>query len=108
MLIFFNAGFSFIVKLSQRIHVRSHIGWTGAKETEYFHRTFPFFIWLLRDVTQSIPNDCRNIKDYFLKKVGLKMSGKRYMFENLALRIKPTFVRIRGMFLEAPGSYRAR
>ena len=88
MLIFFNTGFSFIVKLSQRIHIRSHIGLTvGSKETEYFHRTFPFFIWLLRDVTQSIPSDCRNIKDYFLKKVGLQMSGKRYIFENLALRI---------------------
>ena len=80
---FFNAGFSFIVKLSQRIQVRSNRGWTvGAKETELFHRTFPFFIWLLRDVTQSIPRDCRDIKDYFLKKVGLKMSSKWYILEN--------------------------
>ena len=34
-----------------------------------FHRTFPYFLWLLRDVTQAIPRDCKDLKDYFLKKV---------------------------------------
>ncbi|KAJ7380884.1 hypothetical protein OS493_004467 [Desmophyllum pertusum] len=34
----------------------------------FFHKTFPFFIWLLRDVTQSIPTDCNDIKEYFLDK----------------------------------------
>ncbi|KAL9979073.1 hypothetical protein ACROYT_G016675 [Oculina patagonica] len=65
-------GLDFIVKLSQRIQIRSKGSRrrnVGTKETEFFHRTFPFFIWLLRDVTQSIPPDCKDIKDYFLKKV---------------------------------------
>lgn len=60
------------MKLTQRIEMQS----TTRQETrrshrdsEYFHKTFPFFIWLLRDVTQAIPTDCSNIKDYFLKKV---------------------------------------
>ena len=37
-----------------------------------FHRTFPYFLWLLRDVTQAIPRDCKDLKDYFLKKVRQK------------------------------------
>ena len=79
------------MKLSQRIQIRSSGGRTGgAKETEFFHKTFPFFIWLLRDVTQCIPRDCKDIKDYFLKKVRLQMPNvytKRYIFENLDLQI---------------------
>ena len=39
------------------------------EDTEFFHKTFPFFIWLLRDVTQSIPPDCKDIKEYFLTRV---------------------------------------
>lgn len=65
-------GLEFIVKLSQRIEVRSKTGKVTGKvhrDSEYFHKTFPFFIWLLRDVAQEIPPDCHNIKDYFLKKV---------------------------------------
>lgn len=60
---------SFIVKLAQRIHI---------KDIEFFHKTFPYFIWLLRDVTQSIPTDCKDIRDYFLKKVSKKeyLNGK--------------------------------
>ena len=45
------------------------------QDSEFFHKTFPFFIWLLRDVAQEIPRDCRNIKDYFLKKVNLYLIG---------------------------------
>ena len=37
-----------------------------------FHRTFPYFLWLLRDVTQAIPRDCKDLKDYFLRKVRQK------------------------------------
>ena len=33
---------------------------------------FPFFIRLLRDVALSIPRDCKDIKDYFLKKVRIQ------------------------------------
>lgn len=36
---------------------------------EFFPKTFPHFIWLLRDVTKDIPPDCKDIKDFFLKKV---------------------------------------
>ena len=41
------------------------------EDSTFFYKTFPFFIWLLRDVTQDIPPDCVNIKDYFLKMVYL-------------------------------------
>ena len=61
---------SFIMKLSQRIGLCSNEGSVSAsysqEDLEFFHKTFPFFIWLLRDVTQSIPTDCRDIKEYFL------------------------------------------
>ena len=64
---------SFAMKLSQRIRLRSNNGIVSAsgpqEDTEFFHKTFPFFIWLLRDVTQSIPTDCRDIKEYFLTRV---------------------------------------
>ena len=64
---------SFIVKLAQRIHIRSHSGKASkGKDIEFFNKTFPYFIWLLRDVTQSIPTDCKDIRDYFLKKVNEK------------------------------------
>ena len=68
------------MKLTHRIEVqsitkqetkRSH------RDSEYFHKTFPFFIWLLRDVTQAIPRDYSNVKDYFLKKVSLVITPER-------------------------------
>ncbi|XP_068705737.1 guanylate-binding protein 6-like isoform X2 [Montipora foliosa] len=67
-------GLDFIVKLSERIQLRSSNDGNpsmGAcrKDTEFFHKTFPFFMWLLRDVAQSIPPDCEDIKEYFLKRV---------------------------------------
>ncbi|XP_068762154.1 guanylate-binding protein 6-like [Montipora capricornis] len=63
-------GLDFIIKLSQRIQIRSNQGITSNREEkEFFHKTFPFFLWLLRDVTQSIPRDCKDLKDYFLIKV---------------------------------------
>ena len=52
------------MKLSQRIRLRSNADGSvsasgpllSGEDTElFFHKTFPFFIWLLRDVTQSIP-----------------------------------------------------
>ena len=54
---------SFIMKFSQRLRLRTNDGSVSED------KTFPFFIWLLRDVTQSIPTDCRNIKEYFLTRV---------------------------------------
>ena len=60
---FFFTFRSFIMKFSQRRRLRSNDGSVGED------KTFPFFIWLLRDVTQSIPTDCRNIKEYFLTRV---------------------------------------
>ena len=66
--------FRFIVKLSERVKLRSRNeerpgGAARRDDAEYFHKTFPFFIWLLRDVTKSIPTDCKDIKEYFLKRV---------------------------------------
>ena len=66
---------SFILKLSQRIQLRSSAqmensqGNSPQDDASYFHKTFPFFIWLLRDVVLSLPKDCSNIKDYFLTRV---------------------------------------
>ena len=72
-ILFRNILFSFIMKLSQRIKLRSNSERSNlssrCEDTEYFHKTFPFFIWLLRDVTQSIPPDCTDLKDYFLTRV---------------------------------------
>ena len=72
-ILFRNIVSSFIMKLSQRIKLcsnseRSNLS-SCCEDTEYFHKFFPFFIWLLRDVTQSIPPDCRDLKDYFLTRV---------------------------------------
>lgn len=67
--------YSFIVKLSKRIQIRSTISGTSqsrlTEDNEFFQKTFPQFVWLLRDVTQDIPSDCKDIKHYFLKKVRL-------------------------------------
>ena len=62
---------SYIVKLSKRIQTGSTVSgaYSPSQNSEFFHKTFPYFIWLLRDVTQSIPVECENIKEYFLKKV---------------------------------------
>lgn len=60
----------FIEKHSQKIQVQTASGpihWE--KDNKSFQKTFPHFIWLLRDVTQSIPEDCKDINDYFFKKV---------------------------------------
>ncbi|XP_068717238.1 guanylate-binding protein 7-like [Montipora capricornis] len=62
-------GLDFIVNLSQRIQIRSNQVSSNREEKEFFHKTFPFFLWLLRDVTQNIPRDCKDLKDYFLKMV---------------------------------------
>ena len=70
------------MKFSQRRRLRSNDGSVGED------KTFPFFIWLLRDVTQSIPTDCRNIKEYFLTRV------RQLIFETLDWndkRINQTF-----------------
>lgn len=67
--------YSFIVKLSERIQIRSTVSGASQRglteDNEFFHKTFPYFVWLLRDVTQSVPSDCKDLKEYFLKKVRL-------------------------------------
>ncbi|XP_074617681.1 guanylate-binding protein 6-like isoform X1 [Acropora palmata] len=73
-------GLEFIVKLSERVKLRSRneerpSGAARRDDTEYFHKTFPFFIWLLRDVTLSTPTDCKDIKEYFLKRVFQDQKG---------------------------------
>ncbi|XP_068722043.1 guanylate-binding protein 7-like [Montipora capricornis] len=68
-------GLDFILKLSQRIQLRStdHDQRKGTSATRddanLFHKIFPHFIWLLRDVVLALPKDCSNIKEYFLKRV---------------------------------------
>ncbi|XP_020609271.1 guanylate-binding protein 1-like [Orbicella faveolata] len=93
-------GLDFIVKLSQRIKLRSNNGegsMRGQREdTEFFHKTFPFFIWLLRDVTQSIPPDCKDIKEYFLTRVfkdqGLSRVDQNQEVAESILRFFPGFL----------------
>lgn len=64
---------SFILKLSQRIQLHSSDSTASAlqqnEDANHFHKTFPFFIWLLRDVVLALPKDCHNIKEYFLTRV---------------------------------------
>ncbi|PFX25984.1 guanylate-binding protein 7-like [Stylophora pistillata] len=69
-------GLDFIVKLSQRIQLHSSTpttdpvsGGSLQADANQFHKTFPSFIWLLRDVVLYLPKDCHSIKDYFLTRV---------------------------------------
>jgi len=64
-------GLDYIAKLSQRIQLRStdQQGEKAQEESKLFFKTFPYFMWLLRDAGLSLPNDCGNVKDYFLKRV---------------------------------------
>ncbi|XP_015777564.1 PREDICTED: guanylate-binding protein 4-like [Acropora digitifera] len=68
------AALEFIAKLSHRVKLRSsNEGQEGVEarhdDAKFFHKTFPFFIWLLRDVTLRPPSDCKDIKEYFLKRL---------------------------------------
>ena len=65
---------SYIVKLSERIQIHSGNQTAGAvngstDDVKVFHKTFPFFMWLLRDVVLALPKGCHDIKDYFLTRV---------------------------------------
>lgn len=65
-----NKVISFIVRLSQQIQARSDITTRRPITNEdAFHQTFPHFVWLLRDVMTDIPDDCRDIREYFLTRV---------------------------------------
>ncbi|XP_015762113.1 PREDICTED: guanylate-binding protein 4-like [Acropora digitifera] len=65
------AGLDFITKLSQRIQLGStdQPAKKAQEDSKLFFKTFPYFIWLLRDVALSLPKDCNKPKDYFLKRV---------------------------------------
>lgn len=88
-------GLDFIVKLSQRIKLHTNNGGGRQEDTEFFHKTFPFFIWLLRDVTQSIPPDCKDIKEYFLTRVfkdqGMAHADQTQQVAESILRFFPGF-----------------
>ena len=66
---------SFIANLSKRIKIRSESK-TGANkqlnEKELYHKTFPYFIWLLRDSLLEIPDDYEDLTDFLLKEVSKK------------------------------------
>ena len=67
------------MNLSQRIHIKSNIGAEASfGDADSFREVFPFFIWLLRDVTLALPRDCGDIKEYFLKKVGVQVWFRYY------------------------------
>ena len=63
------------MKLSQRIQIfsgseTSDVAKASSDDNaKAFHKTFPFFVWLLRDVVLALPKGCHSIKDYFLTKV---------------------------------------
>ena len=85
-MIFVNKHPSFIPKLCQRIQLGStdHDQRKGTSATQddanLFHKIFPHFIWLLRDVVLALPKDCSNIKEYFLKRVG---NRKEYVLKRV-------------------------
>lgn len=66
----------FIVKLSQRIRIRSN---GTHDDQELFRKTFPFFVWLLRDVSLQLPSECRDFNHYFSLRVfkDSKTSGNK-------------------------------
>ena len=78
--VFFNINPSYISQLSQRIHLRATNQSDRGEKRQNFNKTFPYFVWLLRDVLLNLPSDCPTIKDYFLKRVWyileLRWSGK--------------------------------
>ena len=65
------------MKLSQRIQIysgneTSDVAKASSEDdnAKAFHKSFPFFVWLLRDVVLALPEGCHSlIKDYFLTKV---------------------------------------
>ena len=76
---------SFILKLSQRIQLHSSDSTASAlqqnEDANHFHKTFPFFIWLLRDVVLALPKDCHNIKEYFLTRVKGELFAKSVLIQ---------------------------
>ncbi|XP_067054214.1 guanylate-binding protein 7-like isoform X1 [Acropora muricata] len=72
-------GLDFIGKLSQRIRIRStdQQGTEDQEDTNFFFKTFPYFIWLLRDAFLQLPRDCSNTKEFFLKRVFKSESGSQ-------------------------------
>lgn len=78
----------FVLKLSRQIQARSGRQSSLVKNEDAFHKTFPHFIWLLRDVMTDIPDDCKDIKEYFLTRVfkGTEASEKdktQYIAESI-------------------------
>ena len=65
---------SFIVKLTHRIEMRSTTKPGARKEhldSEYFHKTFPYFIWLLRDVKLPSHGKLKLANSYWRTQVGV-------------------------------------
>ena len=64
-----------IAKMSQLIQVRSgnpsrdSAGAVDEEDSALFFKSFPIFIWLLRDVVLALPEQCYNMKEYFLSTV---------------------------------------
>lgn len=52
--------------MSQQIRIRSK---AGPDDKDLFRNTFPFFIWLLRDVSNTLPPDCKDLNQFFAKRV---------------------------------------
>ncbi|XP_067054266.1 guanylate-binding protein 1-like isoform X3 [Acropora muricata] len=65
-------GLDVFARLPQRIQLRS-TDQPGKKyheeDSKLFFKTFPYFIWLVRDVGLPLPKDCNTIKDFFLTRV---------------------------------------
>lgn len=68
---------SFISKLSQRIRIRSK---GSPEEKDLFRNTFPFFVWLLRDVIMELPDDCKDLDDYFCKRVSFGYTPRLHSY----------------------------
>ncbi|KAJ7380928.1 hypothetical protein OS493_004515 [Desmophyllum pertusum] len=98
---------SILIYNSKNVPRRSDLdGLKGTREIrneDAFHRTFPFFIWLLRDVLTELPDDCKNIKEYFLKRIFRPdTSQKDHTQEKIAKGIMHYFSGFDAFYLPPP------
>ena len=64
--------YRFIANVSQIIRVKSSTeteAHSARSENESFQKVFPYFTWLLRDFMNRFPEDCRDAREFFIKKV---------------------------------------
>jgi len=102
-------GLHHIAKLSQLIQLRStnELSSIGSEEDEdslLLSKSFPTFIWLLRDVVLTLPKECYNVKDYFLNTVFKQTGEKNKKSKEIAQSILTHFPEFYAFKLRPPSS----